>query len=277
MASILGWIPRIKEVKIVEQKNDDYDITSIGNIKLPEKLTDENAFLLANSVAEIFFPIDFYADRISKLRFFIANKNGKEVVGSELNRLFNINPLYKFSDLIYQYVFSLLSDGNAVTYRNKPSIYSEQKITANNLSRVDILVPGMYSFNEYSSINILELNNYNEALKNVEYTSGSKIVRINNPEFIQIDNYNLIKKTGSVILSKSPLFECNKSIDTLLSVYSARYNVYANNGAAGYLAKKQSASNQSIEAQIAETGNKRDEILKDINNRNGLTGKFSIL
>lgn len=276
MASILGWIPRIKEVKIVEQKNDEYDITSIGNIKLPETLKDENAFLLANSVPEIFFPIDFYADRISKLRFFIANKNGKEVIGSELNRLFNINPIYKFSDLIYQYVFSLLSDGNAVTYRNKPSIYSEQKITANNLSRVDLLVPGFYSFNEYSNINVLELNNYNEALKNVEYISGSKIIRINNPEFIQIDNYNLIKKTGSVILSKSPLFESNKSIDTLLAVYSARYNVYSNNGAAGYLAKKQSANNQSIEAQIAETGNKRDEILTDINNRNGLTGKRNL-
>ena len=41
-----------------------YDTKNIGNIDLPVKLTDLNAFFLANTVTELYYPVDFYADRI---------------------------------------------------------------------------------------------------------------------------------------------------------------------------------------------------------------------
>ena len=93
-----------------------------------------------------------------------------------------------------------------------------------------------------------------------------------------IHNYGMKKRSSSYVLSKSPLYNANKSIDVLLAVYSARYNVYANNGAAGYLSRKVSGSsgqNAAFEAAIMD-GSKRDEIIQDINERNGLTGRKNI-
>jgi len=254
--------------------NSDYDIQAIGNIVIPEKLTDQNAFILANSVAEIFFPVDFYADRISKLRFFIANKSGKEIQSTELSRLISdgINPLYSFSDLVYQYVFSLLSDGNAINYLTIPSIY--QTIAPSTIERWDVLQPNMVTLQEYSNLSMLNIKGWNELIKSVKYDENrikTNDLPVNN---IQIHSYSTRKKANSLVLSKSPLFGANKSIDTLLSVYSARYNVYANNGAAGYLAKK-AVKAESYEEMIL-TGDDRNKILKDINDRNGVTGRKNI-
>ena len=253
---------------------EQYDIQSIGNIVIPEKLTDENCFMLSNSVAELFFPIDFYADRISKLRFYIGNKSGKEVESNEYNRLLKeINPLYKFSDLIYQYVFSYLADGNAIVLRQKPSSYSTARVTANNLSRVDVLRPDEIALNEYLNINQYEIQRLTDLIRYIDLNVGNTTKRITDMDLIVIDNYSTYKRKGSTVLSRSPLFAANKSIDTLMAVYSARYNVYANNGAAGYLSKKISSSN-TVE-NIIDPAN-REKILADINNRNGLTGKRNI-
>jgi hypothetical protein len=56
-------------------------------------------------------------------------------------------------------------------------------------------------------------------------------------------------------------------------VYSARYNVYKNNGAAGYLVKK-NVSENGVMAAVNPVD--RDAMLKDINDRNGLTGKKNL-
>jgi len=254
--------------------NQEYEVKSLGNIIVPEKLCDTNAFMLANSVSEIFFPIDFYADRISKLRRFIADKNNQEIPNTELNRFIkDINPLYSFSDLVYQYIFSLLGDGNAYNYLGVPSSY--KNISANNISRWDVLNPSLTSIWEYSNISTLELIRREDAIQRAEYSESYRLKNLDLNRLF-INNYNLNKRSASLILSKSPLFSANKSIDVLLSVYSARYNVYANNGAAGYLVRKGNTSpNMSLEMIMADK-TKREEIMADINERNGLTGKRNI-
>lgn len=254
--------------------NSDYDIKSIGTIIVPERLTDHNAFLLANSVAEMFFPVDFYADRISKLRFYIANKSGNEIRSTELNRLISdeINPLFTFSDLVYQYVFSLLADGNAINYLSVPSIY--QSISPATIERWDVLQPNLVALQEYTNVSMLNVSNWNDLIKQVVYNENglrNQKLSINN---LVIQNYSTRRRTNSTVLAKSPLWGANKSIDTLLAVYSARYNVYANNGSAGYLARKASKT-ESYEEMVL-SGNQRDKILKDINERNGLTGRRNI-
>jgi len=256
--------------------SNDYDIKNIGNIVIPEKLTDKNAFLLANSVAEIFFPIDFYADRISKLRFYVANKQGKEIASSELARLISneINPLYTFSDLVYQYVFSLLADGNAINYLTVPSIYKD--ISPSTIERWDVLQPNQIELQEYTNLSALNVKSWNELIKRVRYDEQGIKTHELPVDRVTVHNFSTKRKTNSMVLAKSPLWGANKSIDTLLAVYSARYNVYANNGAAGYLAKKTTGgANQQFEEVIMD-GNKRQDILDDINNRNGVTGKRNI-
>lgn len=273
---ILSWFGK-RGVEVYEDYT--YDVKSIGNLIVPEKLTDKNAFNLANSVSEIYFPVDFYADRISKLRFYIANKSGREVVNTELNRFINdrINPLYSFSDLVYQYVFSLLADGNAINYLGVPSLYGGKPST-NNIERWDVLQPNLVSIDEYTNQSVLNIGSWNDMIRKAYY-DGSGVSRseltIKN---MAIHNYGMKKRSSSYVLSKSPLYSANKSIDVLLAVYSARYNVYANNGAAGYLSRKVSGSsgqNAAFEAAIMD-GSKRDEIIQDINERNGLTGRKNI-
>lgn len=272
---LLNWFGK-RGVEVHE--NESYQVTNIGDIIVPEKLTDKNAFTLATSVSEIYFPIDFYADRISKLRFYIANKNGKEINSSELNRFVSdtINPLFTFSDLIYNYVFSLLSDGNTINYLTIPSIY--QKITPSTIERWDVLQPNLTSLYEYSNISMLNIRNWNELIRRAYYDEGGVNRKELNINGISIQNYSYKRRSDSHVLASSPLWNANKSIDTLMSVYSARYNVYANNGAAGYLSRKMAGSsgqNAAFEAAIMD-GNKRDEIIKDINERHGLTGRRNI-
>jgi len=267
---------KIPNVEIVESGADyNYDITSIGNLIVPEKLTDTNVFSLCNSVAEMDFPVDFYADRVSKLRKFIVDSKGNEVENTELNRfLTNINPFYSFSDLVYQYVYSLLSYGNALNYLTAPSSY--KNLTVNSISRWDVLNPDLTTIEEFNNVSILDLSDKKQLIKRAKYSDYSgkeKVLTIDN---LFIDNYSLRKQTNSAILSKSPLFSRNKSIDILLAVYSARYNVYANNGAAGYLAKKSLQANNGALESIFDNVNHREKILEDINNRNGLTGRKNL-
>jgi len=271
--SILNWFGK-KGFDIYEY-DQAYDIKNIGNIVIPEKLTNKNAYLLANSVAEIFFPIDFYADRISKLRFFIANKSGREVSSSELNRLISdeINPLFSFSDLVYNYVFSYLSDGNAINYLGVPSIY--KNISPSTIERWDVLQPNLVELSEVNNYSTLYSNNLNEGIRRAMYNEGGITRQELEISRLSIHNASTRRKSNSVVLSEGFLWKANKSIDTLLSVYSARYNVYANNGAAGYIAKKSNTSGASFETSFAD-GNKRDEIIEDIKQRHGLTGRKNI-
>lgn len=253
----------------------DYDIQSLGTLVVPEKLTDKNAYVLASTVAELFFPVDFYADRISKLRFYVANKQGKEIVSSELSRLISneINPLYTFSDLVYQYVFSLLADGNAINYLTVPSVYKE--ITASSIERWDVLPPNQVEIQEYTNVSALNVKAWNELIKRVKYNEQNIKTHDLPVDRVIVHNFSTRRKTNSLIMAKSPLWSANKSIDTLLSVYSARYNVYANNGAAGYLAMKARTNNGSVEDIIMDRS-RRQDILDDINERNGVTGKRNI-
>ncbi|HEY5588408.1 MAG TPA: phage portal protein [Candidatus Paceibacterota bacterium] len=248
----------------------EYESEHIGNIIIPDKLTDINAFKLANTVSEIYFPIDFYADRCSKLRYYIADKSGKEVTNTELNRFVGkINPFYSFNDLVYQYVFSYMSDGNAITYLGIPDTY--KAINVSSIDRVDILQPDLLSINEYFNVSILKVKTLNDLIRQARYDNYTNSQDLLDVAKLRIDRIDSTRKDYSQIFARSPLFKSIHSINTLLAVYSARYNVYVNNGAAGYLVKKVGGANDPLNTAINDPSS-RETILKDINNRNGITG-----
>ena len=161
---------QVPNISIIESSTD-YDTEKVGTIQIPDTLNDDNAFNLANSVAEIYNPIDFIADRASKLRFFIADKSGNELSASPFKRCIeNPNPLFTFSDLMYQAVFSYLADGNIYFYQNVPSIY--ERANANTISRIDVLNPNYVSIDEYTNLSKLK-------------EKGSLIEIISEKEFIE--------------------------------------------------------------------------------------------
>lgn len=259
---------RIPNVEIVEKTSDYYDVQRVGSLEFPDRLTDLNAFTLANTVSELYNPIDFLADRASKLRFYIADKNGVEVENTELNRFINnINPFYSFSDLFYQSIFTYLADGNIHHYTGVSSMY--KKVNASSISRIDVLNPTELSIQEFCNISTLKSISLNDLIKRIEYceTGSNYADRFLEIEKYKLYTYDMTRRTDSLLLSKSPLNHAFRSINNLLATYSARYNVYANNGAAGYLSKK-TAGNGGIDSMLTN----RDDMLKDINNRNGITG-----
>lgn len=260
---------RVPNVDIIERNNDGYNSSTVGSIEIPDKLSELNSFMLANTLTEVYFPIDFIADRASKLKFIITDKNGNEVTNSEFTRFItNPNPFYSFSDIVYQWIFSYLANGNAIMYRQVPSLFSAPSYS--NISRIDVLNPIDLALYEYSNINVLDATNEADFIRHAKYYSGSngsKDLLLENLSINQIDSTRV---NTSNVLARSPLFKAVRPINNLLATYSARYNVYANNGSAGYLVKKSNAQSGAEEAINPTT---RDEMLKDINARNGITGR----
>lgn len=260
---------QVPNISIVESSTY-YDTERVGTIQIPDTLKDDNAFNLANSVSEIYNPIDFMADRASKLRYFVADKNGTELTAQEYKRYIEeINPLFTFSDLVYQAVFSYLADGNLYLYQNVPSMY--ERANSKTISRIDVLNPNYLSIDEYTNLSKLDVIRVNDFIKRVYYHEGKR--RELEKDKLFVFTYDWHTRDYSSFICKSPLFKSYRSINNLLATYSARYNIYVNNGAAGYLAKKANPKNE-LEETLNPTD--RDAILKDINNRNGITGNRNL-
>lgn len=257
----------IKGVDVVEAPT--YKEERIGTITFPERLSDENAFTLANTVSEIYFPIDFIADRASKVRFIIT-RDGKELTG-DINRFVSdINPLYTFSDLVYQAVFSYLSDGNMIAYRTAPTSYG--RANKDTISRIDIIQPNCIELKEKSNISPLLLGRWTDALQQAKYVleRKSEPLKLENLFINQID---ATRRDDSVLLARSPLYKAIRPINNLLATYSARYNVYVNNGYAGILTRKISGAGNSL--QEAVTPQDKKKILADLNTE-GITGNRNL-
>ena len=263
----LDYIRRKLQVETIDYRNDEYTTEKVGTFAIPDKLTDSNAFRLANTVAEIYFPIDYMADRASKLRYYITDRNGVEIPeSSELNRfLTKINPFYSFSDLMYQALFSYLSDGNLFHYLSVPQSY--RNVSVNNITRLDVLQPPQTSIREYNNVSELLATDVSDFIKEARYYSGTtqRYDQLRTDR-LKLYRFDATRKEDSAILSRSPLFKAFRNINNLLATYSARYNVYVNNGAAGYLVKKSATG--GIEASLTD----RKDIVDQINDRHGLTG-----
>lgn len=255
-----------------------YKEERIGTFEFPEKLNDANAFNLAQTVTEIFWPIDFCADRVSKLRFFIADKNGKEVTNTELLRFIDsnakdfINPFFSFNELVYQKIFSWYADGNGFNLLSVPeSLRGNGQATVNNITRSDIIQPNLVSIDEYTNIPIYKAGSYNDIIMQVRIDDGYS-QPIDKSLFCVSKNDSTIR-TGSAFLGRSILYKGLRPINNLLAVYSARYNSYVNNGAAGLLVRKSGGrSDESLNSVINGDPVTRKAIIDDLNDRKGLTG-----
>jgi len=276
----MGFLDRLKRLSgwqdIVHDNPpgyQDYESTRVGSVEIPDRLSSENAFILANTVAEINFPIDFYADRCSKVRYFIADRDGVEVPKTELNRfLTDINPFYSFNELVYQWVFSYMSDGNGINYITVPETLTGVP-SVSNITRCDVLQPNLIDIREYNNISIIKAQRLQDLVRAIRYDEVGTINNYLDIERVRITTIDATRRSQSLVLSRSPLFKVVRNINGLLATYSARYNIYVNNGAAGYLVKKAVKEND-VQQAIDPKG--RKEILADINDRMGLTGNRNL-
>jgi hypothetical protein len=232
------------------------------------KFDQNNAYELANTIAEIFIPIDAIAERCSSLKYDIVDTNTKEVITPQgnLKRLLDSpNPLDRFSDIIYQSIFAELADGNSYIYtKTADSIVNP---TYDNISNIWVLKPNVTKpilhkeiSNPFLMKQVSDLVDYYKTFFFYEHRIKPRYV---------LHTANLgITQTGT---GRSPLFACEKNINNILAVYQARYNVYAKNGNAGILAKAP-VGGGGASLQEAIDPITRDTMLKDLQDRNGLIG-----
>ena len=232
------------------------------------KFDQSNAYELANTIAEIFIPIDAIAERCSSLKYDIIDVNTKEVITPQgnLKRLLDSpNPLDRFTDIIYQSIFAELADGNSYVYtKTADSIVNP---TYDNISNIWVLKPNVTKpvlhkqiSNPFLMKEVSDLVDYYKTFFFYEHQIKPKYV---------LHTANLgITQTGT---GRSPLFACEKNINNILAVYQARYNVYAKNGNAGILAKAP-VGGGGASLQEAIDPITRDTMLKDLQDRNGLIG-----
>jgi len=232
------------------------------------KFDQSNAYELANTIAEIFIPIDAIAERCSSLKYDIIDVNTKEVITPQgnLKRLLDSpNPLDRFTDIIYQSIFAELADGNSYIYtKTADSIVNP---TYDNISNIWVLKPNVTKpilhkeiSNPFLMKQVSDLVDYYKTFFFYEHKIKPRYV---------LHTANLgITQTGT---GRSPLFACEKNINNILAVYQARYNVYAKNGNAGILAKAP-VGGGGASLQEAIDPITRDTMLKDLQDRNGLIG-----
>lgn len=240
-------------------------IDSIGKIK---KFTPDDAYDLATSIAEIFYPIDYIADACASVEYLVVREDDLSLVESlpaNIERLIKQpNPYQKFSDLVYLGVFSKLSDGNTYDYVKIPDVY--KNVTTDNITNIWCLQPNITRPVLRRNIpDPFGIKNTNELISKYETFFFSKMEL--EPKFVHQHTLLNVNSNGK---SRSPLEAVEKNINNLIQVYSARYNVYAKNMNGGILSYD-GAKSTDLSMQLGDVAT-REAMIKDLQNRNGLTG-----
>lgn len=236
------------------------------------KFSPENAYRLACSIAEIFIPIDAIADRCASVNYVLKyTKTGEiyEPTGNLKRLMEKPNPFDNLSDIVYKLVFTELSDGNSYAYTKTPK--SIVNPTIDNISNIWVLDPETTKPILFREIPNPFLITKKEEL--IEYYKTFFFINHQIPPRYIL--HRTVLGVGNNCKGASPLSRVEMNINNILAVYQARYNVYAKNGNGGILSKAPSAQNNNLQEAIDPAT--RDEILKDLTDRNGLTGNKNFI
>ena len=269
---------KTKVTGFAEQDNDgqwisyfNQYINSLNNDKLI-RFSNDIAYELACNVAEVFFPIDAIAERVSSVNYELINESTGELYNPSVNLdklIKQPNPFDSLSDIVYKSVFSVLSDGNSYIYTKTPD--SIKNPTIDNISNIWVLKPDVTKpkFLKYI-VNPFLIKSKNDL---IEYYKTFFMIRHNiEPRYIVHSTSLGINENGVAI---SPLTRVSRNIDNILAVYQARYNVYSKNGNAGILSRDAASTNNSMQEVVDPVS--RDMMLKDLQDRNGLTGNKNFI
>lgn len=262
---------KTKVTGVAEQDNDGQWFqyfkqyaNSLNNDELI-KFCEDNAYELACNIAEIFIPIDAIADRVASVPYVLRNKKTLEPYepkGNLARLLEKPNPFDRLSDIVYKSTFSELADGNSYVY-TKSSIKNP---TIDNIANIWVLKPNLTKPVFLKQVpNPFLIKSKDELIE--FYRTFFMYKHEIEPRYILHRTSLGVDGNGK---SQSPLKAVEMNINNVLAVYQARYNVYAKNGNGGILSKAPSSANSSIQEAVDPVT--RDQILTDLQKRNGITG-----
>lgn len=239
--------------------------TRYGNVEnVISEYRNENSFLLAKSLSEIYNPIDIIADRVSSVKYELVEKVSGNVVNKPKRLLAleeRVNAIQDFSSFIHDLTFTMLAQGGVDVYRNKGGVRSKDIAFINSLWVLNP-INSVYNYSKTVPRNPFDITNLSEVITSVETTFV-------NQHTIQAEDIVFSADNGfsfSDLQYISPLNAAEKNINNLLMVYQARYNQYKNNGAAGILTPKQHANTEFSQFEPSE----RQDIIDEMNMKDGV-------
>jgi len=243
----------------------------LGTDKL-EKLNDTNAYTLGTSLAEVFIPIDVIADRVSSVEYVLRYIETQEEYkpSPNLKRLISQpNPIDRLNDLVYKSVVSDYAAGESFIYTKTPD--SIKNPTIDNIANIWVLMPNVTKPKLKKEVpNPFLIKDKNELIE--YYATFFLINHKIDPRYI---THRTITGLDENFCAKSPLLKVSRNINNLLAVYQARYNVYAKNGNGGILSRD-AGTNLGAMQDVVDPAT-REDMLKDLNDRNGITGNKNFI
>lgn len=250
---------------------NQYTKDLFGNDKI-ERFDPDMAYELSGNLAELFIPIDCIADRAASISYKIRNViTGEDIeLKGNLKRLYNNpNPLQNINGLVYSNVFSKYASGQSFLYTKTPD--SIVNPTIDNIANIWSLKPNVTTPIIKKSVpNPFLIKDKSELIE--EYRTFFLYKQSINPRYIVHSSLFGIDENFK---THSPLVKATRNINNLLAVYHARYNVYAKNGNGGILSRDSGNSVNDMTEVIDPVT--RDQILKDLQERNGLTGNKNFI
>ena len=229
---------------------------------------DFHPFVISESIAEVYNPIDVISDRVSSVDYFLNDKKGDRVdmdsLPPNLKRLL-LNPNFSqtINSLVYQIQFSNLSTGGSYIY----PVFATKTKNYNTLSNVYVIQPNnIYPCFKKNITDPFFIKSVNDI---VDYWNVSHVVskKIKSEDiFMHVDNRFDFEKLKLV----SPLDPAAQNINNLFVAYQARYNVYSKNGTAGIIAKKTASDGDGLQSYT--DGSTRQNIIDEFQKRDGIVG-----
>ena len=220
----------------------------------------------ALSLAEIFIPLDIIADRVASCDYVLYSKSKNAPVIRVPQRIIDLlkrpNPLQDVSSLVYDIMFFELACGGSYTLTKRPQ--SLKGKTYENITNIWALDPDTTHPKILRSIpDPFMISDISELIESYR-AHFINDVNVSSEEVIM----NVITRVDDSLKPVSPLLEVQRNINNLLATYSARYNVYVNNGSAKIIARKGNRED-FVEQVNPQT---RQQIIDDISKRDGITG-----
>jgi hypothetical protein len=237
-------------------------------------ITQSNAYNIAQSLAEVAFPIDMIADRVSTLTYNIQNSSGKivDTPPASVTRLMNKPNIWSsLTTMMYDACFILMSDGNLVGLRTRPEMYESSPLKPDNILAITLPRPHSYHIHWHrhhrpdmlgnigDMIDYIHINEYCHRITHkghdIEYMGNGGSFSFNNAH-----GYGY----------RSPLLTAERNINNLLIVYQARYRAYADNPMGIILSPRTPQSNGIYD--VAKDRNEAKRIHDDLARRYGIAG-----
>lgn len=232
---------------------------------------NENSFLLATSLSEIYNPIDIISDRVSSIRYDLVRKSDGVIVPKPLRLQLleeKTNAVQDLSSFIHDLTFTMLAQGGVDVYRNKGGVEREDIAYINSLWVLNS-INSIYNPKKLIPANPFDITSLSDIIDSVDTTLVNDFtIPAKDIVFTSDNGFSFTDNTYS-----SPLQAAAKNINNLLMVYQARYNQYKNNGSAGLLTPK-SRDNTEM-ASFA--GSERQDIIDEMNMTDGIVGKKNFI